>query len=49
VIGSGPGRGIGLLFVLTGLFVVATVVVAWYHPRIRGLETEVPDLDTVRV
>ena len=45
LIGTGPGRGIGLMFVLVGLFVMAVVVAAWNHPRIRNLETEVPDLE----
>jgi MFS family permease len=50
VLGTGAGRGIGLMFVLTGLFAVATVLVARNHPRIRNLETEVPDLEpSVRV
>ncbi len=49
IIGSGPGRGIGLLFVLTGLFVIGVVAVAWNHPRIRGLESEIPDLEPVPV
>jgi MFS family permease len=43
-LGSGPGRGIGLLFVLTGLVAAGVAAVAWSHPRIRNLEHEVPDL-----
>jgi DHA3 family macrolide efflux protein-like MFS transporter len=45
VFGSGPGRGIGFMFVLTGLFVAAVVLVAWNHPRIKNLEHEIPDLE----
>lgn len=45
LLGSGPGRGIGLMFVLLGVFVVGIVAVAWNLPRIRNLETEVPDLE----
>ena len=44
IIGSGPGRGIGLMFVLIGLFTMAIAAVAWNLPSIRNLETEVPDL-----
>ncbi|NQV05721.1 MFS transporter, partial [bacterium] len=44
VFGSGPGRGIGVMFALSGLAVIAIVAVAWNHPRIRGLEEEIPDL-----
>lgn len=45
LVGSGAGRGMGLMFVIIGLFVLAVVVAAWNHPRIRNLETEVPDFD----
>lgn len=45
LVGSGAGRGIGLMFVLLGLFVMGVVAVARSHPRIRNLETEVPDLE----
>lgn len=44
LVGNGPGRGIGLMFALAGLFVMGVVLVARSHPRIRHLETEVPDL-----
>ncbi|MDH5372608.1 MAG: MFS transporter [Acidimicrobiia bacterium] len=47
LLGSGPGRGIGLMFVLAGIFAIATVVVALNHPRIKNLETEIPDLEPV--
>ena len=47
LLGSGPGRGIGLMFVLTGLFAIAVVLAAWNNPRIRNLESEVPDLEPV--
>ena len=49
LLGSGPGRGIGLMFVLAGIFAIATVVVALNHPRIKNLETEIPDLEPVAV
>lgn len=47
LLGSGPGRGIGLMFVLTGLFVVGVAFTAWRHPSIANLEAEVPDIDVV--
>jgi MFS family permease len=47
LVGWGPGRGIGLMFVLLGLFVMAVVVTAWRNPRIRNLEQEVPDLEPI--
>jgi MFS family permease len=45
----GPGRGIGLMFVLLGLFIMAVVVTAWRNPRIRNLEQEVPDLEPIDI
>ena len=45
LLGSGPGRGMGLMFVLLGVFVMAVVVTAWRNPRIRNLEDEVPDFE----
>ncbi len=42
-IGTGPGRGIGLLFVLAGLFMMIASAAVWTNPRIRHVETELPD------
>ncbi len=49
VFGSGPGRGIGVMFFLAGVLVVFTVFIAWNNRRIRAIETEVPDLQQTRV
>lgn len=43
LIGTGPGRGIGFMFVLNGLFTALLGVVGYALPRIRHLETELPD------
>ncbi len=43
VIGAGPGRGIGLLFITVGLLMSLATVVAYLHPRVRLLEQELPD------
>jgi hypothetical protein len=42
-IGTGPGRGIGLLFIIMGLIKVAVVLMSQSNPRIRYVETELPD------
>ncbi len=47
VIGYGPGRGIGLLYVLIGVFAVVIAVAAWNHPDIHRLETSIPDLEEI--
>jgi len=43
VIGVGPGRGIGLIFLLMGLLALLTAVVGFLAPRLRSVEHELPD------
>ena len=45
LIGVGPGRGIGFLFVLLGLLVVAGLFFGWSYQRLRLVEEEVPDAE----
>jgi len=42
-IGVGPGRGIGLMFVVAGALYVLSVSAILIHPRIRQVEFELPD------
>jgi DHA3 family macrolide efflux protein-like MFS transporter len=46
LIGFGPGRGMGLLFVLTGILASVTALTALASPRIRRVEVELPDWTT---
>jgi MFS family permease len=43
LIGVGPGRGMGLMFVLMGILAVISALSAFAHPRIRRVEIELPD------
>jgi DHA3 family macrolide efflux protein-like MFS transporter len=43
VVGVGPGRGIGLLFVVMGVIKVIVSSAGYLHPRIRLVEDELPD------
>jgi MFS family permease len=43
LIGTGPGRGIGLLVIITGLLASLLGMTGWLHARVRNLETELPD------
>lgn len=43
VLGTGPGRGVGLMYVIGGLATVAIALIGYSLPRIRHLETELPD------
>ena len=44
IIGTGPGRGIGLIFIIMGLLtIVATVFAYFFFHRMRMVEEELPD------
>ena len=43
IIGVGVGRGIGLLFIVLGSVILLAALVACLYPRLRNLETELPD------
>jgi len=43
LIGVGPGRGIGLMFMVMGIFTMMVTVVAYHYPRLRLVEDELPD------
>ncbi len=43
VLGTGSGRGIGLMVVLSGIGMMLLASAGWLHPRVRHLETELPD------
>ena len=43
VLGTGPGRGIGLMYIVAGVAVITISGLAYMYPRIRHLEKEVPD------
>jgi hypothetical protein len=43
LLGTGPGRGAGLMFVVLGALVLIAVGIASLNPRLRNLESEIPD------
>ncbi len=43
IFGTGPGRGIGVLFAALGLFIALVTALAATHPGLRSLEEELPD------
>lgn len=45
VLGTGSGRGVAVLFVLSGLLTITATIVAFFHPRIRLVEAELPDAE----
>lgn len=45
LIGTGAGRGIGLMFIMAGVLMLAATVGAYLQPRIRQVEHELPDVE----
>ncbi|MEM7583695.1 MAG: MFS transporter [Acidobacteriota bacterium] len=43
VIGTGPGRGIGLMLILFGTLPILAAALAWLNPKIRNFERDIPD------
>lgn len=43
LVGVGPGRGIGLLFMVLGIANLLVLAAAWSYPRLRQVEDELPD------
>ncbi|MGD8456570.1 MAG: MFS transporter [Anaerolineales bacterium] len=43
IFGTGAGHGIGLMFIISGLFLAMASALAYMNPRIRNLEEEIPD------
>lgn len=44
VLGAGPGRGVGLLFVVMAVTFLLVTVASLGHPRLRRVESELPDV-----
>ncbi len=43
VIGTGPGRGIGLMFMVMGILTMLTTIIAYQYAPLRLVEDELPD------
>lgn len=43
IIGTGTGRGIGFMFILSGITAVLISLIVFANPRIRNIEDELPD------
>lgn len=46
LIGVGEGRGVGLVFLIIGLIQLISVVVIYFHPRVRYMDQEIPEAIT---
>jgi hypothetical protein len=43
LLGVGAGRGIGMMFVIAGLFGITVSALVYLNPHIRKLEQDIPD------
>ncbi len=48
LVGSGPGSGMSLQFLVSGLLYLAVIAVAWFIPVVRNVETLLPDHDELK-
>jgi hypothetical protein len=46
IIGVGTGRGIDLLFIFLGLFMILTTFLAYLYPPLRLVESQLPDVSS---
>jgi hypothetical protein len=42
-LGTGPGRGIAVIFLISSAFLWLSSLVVFAYPRVRNLEDEIPD------
>ena len=49
IIGTGPGRGIGLMFILMGLLTIITALGGLLVPGLRHVDSGLPDMDGATV
>jgi MFS family permease len=45
MVGTGPGSGMSLQFIVAGLLYLTVIIAAWFNPAIRNVETILPDHD----
>ena len=49
LVGTGPGAGMGLMFVLAGAMAALIAVLAYTVPALREVESRIPDHDEMQV
>jgi MFS family permease len=48
LVGTDPGSGMAMQFVFSGIAYVGIVIIAWFIPRIRNVEADLPDHDELK-
>lgn len=44
IVGVGPGRGIGIIFIIAGLGTIIATWLSYLNPKIRNIEVNIPDV-----
>jgi hypothetical protein len=45
LVGTGPGSGMSLQYLAAGIGYILVVIIAWFIPTVRNVETLLPDHD----
>jgi len=48
LVGTGPGAGMSLQFIISGVAYLGIILLAWFIPVIRNVETILPDHDQMK-
>jgi DHA3 family macrolide efflux protein-like MFS transporter len=48
LVGTGPGSGMSLQFIISGVAYLGIILVAWFLPAVRNVETLLPDHDQMK-
>jgi len=46
--GTGPGAGMALIMLISGALIVVIAIVTFLTPRVRNVETILPDFDKIK-
>jgi MFS family permease len=48
IVGSGPGSGMSLQYIFSGVAYLSVILVAWFIPAVRNVETDLPDHEEMK-
>jgi len=48
IVGTDPGSGMAMQYIFSGIGYIGVVIIAWFIPRIRNVEKDLPDHDQMK-
>lgn len=48
VVGSGPGSGMSLQYIFSGVAYISIILIAWFIPAVRNVEIDLPDHEEMK-